>query len=122
LKNLMFLFIDYKCDKWWFEVADMMRRIVFIGILPLVSPDPATRASFGLLLGILGSVYFSTHEPYRADFTNVIAYIAQVFVIYITCLRKTSLHVHMIPAMYNVCMNIYVHGGVFLVCISLTRT
>jgi hypothetical protein len=44
-----------------------------------VSPEPATRASFGLLLGILGSVYFSTHEPYRVDFTNVLAYIAQVW-------------------------------------------
>jgi hypothetical protein len=75
---IRFLFIDYKLNKWWFEVADMTRRIVFIGILPLVSPNSATRASFGLLLGFLGYVYFSTHEPYRVEFTNVIAYIAQV--------------------------------------------
>lgn len=78
LDYIRFLFIDYKCSKWWFEVVDLYRRIVFIGILPLVSPEPATRASFGLLLGFLSHIGFSHHEPYRYHFTNTIASIAQV--------------------------------------------
>jgi hypothetical protein len=78
LSYLKFLFIDYKCNKWWFEVAEMYRRIIFIGILPLVSPRAATRASFGLLFGFFGAVYFIIQEPYRVEFTNVIAFVAQV--------------------------------------------
>jgi len=78
LAPLRFLFVDYKCSKWWFETADMYRRIVFIGILPLVSPRPEIRASFGLVLSILSVAYFREEKPYRVQFTNVIAHIAQV--------------------------------------------
>lgn len=78
LKPLRFLFKDYKCDKWWFEVAEMYRRIFFVGILPLISPVSATRASFGCVLAIASVVYFREEQPYRVRFTNFIAYVAQV--------------------------------------------
>jgi hypothetical protein len=78
LHFLKFLFVDYKCSKWWFEVADMYRRIIFIGIIPLVSPNPATRSSFGCMLAIMSAAYFREEQPYRVDFTNVIAHVAQV--------------------------------------------
>jgi len=78
LAPLRFLFLDYTCDKWWFEIADMYRRITFIGILPLVSRQSSTRASFGCFLAILSVVYFSENKPYRVKFTNIIAFVAQV--------------------------------------------
>jgi hypothetical protein len=78
LAPLRFLFVDYKCSKWWFEIADMYRRIVFIGIVPLVSPQPAVRASFGVLLAILSTAYIREERPYKIEFTNVVAHIAQV--------------------------------------------
>jgi len=83
LTSLRFLFIDYKCSKWWFEIADMYRRIIFIGVVPLVSPRPTTRASFGCILAILSVAYFREEQPYRVEFTNVVAHIAQ-FVILVT--------------------------------------
>jgi hypothetical protein len=75
---LRFLVKDYKCNKWWFEVAEMYRRIVFIGVLPLVSSVSATRASFGCLLAIMSLVYFREEEPYWLKSTNLLAYVAQV--------------------------------------------
>lgn len=75
---IRFLFIDYKCSKWWFEIAEMYRRIIFIGVVPLVSANPGTRASFGCVLAILSVAYFREEQPYRVGFTNVIAHIAQV--------------------------------------------
>jgi len=77
LTSLRFLFNDYKCNKWWFEIAEMYRRIIFIGIIPLVSPRSTTRASFGCILAIFSVAYFREEQPYRVDFTNVIAHIAQ---------------------------------------------
>jgi hypothetical protein len=77
LAHLRFLFVDYKCDKWWFEIADMYRRIMFIGVVPLISPRSATRASFGCILAVISVVYFREEQPYRQGFTNVIAYVAQ---------------------------------------------
>jgi len=79
LAYLKFLFKDYNCDKWWFEIADMYRRIIFIGIVPLISPNAATRASFACILAIISVAYFREEQPYRVDFTNFIAHVAQVY-------------------------------------------
>jgi hypothetical protein len=78
LRPLKFLFVDYKCSKWWFEIADMYRRIAFIGVLPLVSPRSEIKSSFGCILAILSVAYFREEKPYRVRFTNFIAHIAQV--------------------------------------------
>jgi hypothetical protein len=78
LAPLRFLFVDYKCSRWWFEVVDMYRRITFIGILPLISPISAIRSSVGMVLAFASAVYFREEEPYQVSFTNVIAHIAQV--------------------------------------------
>lgn len=78
LKSLRFLYGEYKCDKWWFEIADMYRRIIFIGVVPLVSPNPATRASFGCILAIMSIVYYREEQPYRVEFTNLVAHVSQV--------------------------------------------
>jgi hypothetical protein len=78
LASLKFLFKDYNCSKWWFEVADMYRRIIFIGVIPLVSANTATRASIACILAIVSVAYFREEQPYRVDFTNMIAYVAQV--------------------------------------------
>jgi hypothetical protein len=102
------LFIDYKCNKWWFEVAEMYRRIIFIGILPLVSPRPATRASFGLLFGFFGAVYFITQEPYRVEFTNAISLVAQVI-----SHAYTHAYIH-ISSFIVYCYIVYVYVSVWV--------
>jgi hypothetical protein len=78
LAPLKFLFVDYKCEKWWFEVVDMYRRITFIGVLPLISPISSIRSSVGMVLAFASAAYFREEEPYQVSFTNVIAHIAQV--------------------------------------------
>ena len=79
LAPLKFLIVDYKCDKWWFEIADMYRRVLFVGILPLVSRSSALRSSFGCLLAIISITFFREMHPYQVEFTNVIANVAQVY-------------------------------------------
>jgi hypothetical protein len=90
LSHLRFLFSDYKTNKWWFEVAEMYRRIVFIGVLPLASPVPATRASLGCVLAIMSVAYFREGRPFRVGFTNAIAHVAQ-FVILVTFYAALSI-------------------------------
>lgn len=65
LHYIQFLFYDYKCNRWWFEVIDMYRRIIFIGVLPLVSPRPSVRASFGIVLAVMSVALFNEEKPYR---------------------------------------------------------
>ena len=77
LAPLRFLFNDLCIDRWWFEVGDMYRRILFVGIVPLCSPLPATRASLGVVLGIASLAYFLEEKPYRVEATNFVAVVAQ---------------------------------------------
>ena len=77
LKSLRFLFDCYRSDRWWFEVAEMYRRMVFVSVIPLASPESATRASFGAILGIVSMMYYREEQPFKTGFTNFIAYVAQ---------------------------------------------
>ena len=76
-----FLFNDYTADRWWFEVAEIYRRMVFVGILPLVSPQASMRASMGVLLAIMSVSYYREEAPFRVPFTNVIALVAQYVIL-----------------------------------------
>jgi hypothetical protein len=78
LSYLRFLFKDYRGEKWWFEVAEMYRRIMYVGVLPLFTPNSSKRASLGCIFAIISYVYFREEEPFRVSFTNNIACIAQV--------------------------------------------
>jgi hypothetical protein len=102
LAYLKFLFKDYNCDKWWFEIADMYRRIIFIGIVPLISPNAATRASFACILAIVSVAYFREEQPYRVDFTNFIAHVAQVLNSYIIHFNS------FFPKKFSFCVHMYI--------------
>lgn len=67
--------------QWWFEVAEMYRRVVFVGVLPLASPNSATKASLGCVLAMASVVYFNSTSPYRVPYTNFIAYTAQYVIL-----------------------------------------
>jgi len=81
IDHIRFLFNDYRIKRWWFEVLEMYRRIIFIGIIPLTSTVPATRASFGIALAMVSLTFFREEKPYRDEFTNFIAYIAQIAIL-----------------------------------------
>lgn len=51
-----FLFSDYKLNRWYFEIVDLYRRIFFIGVLPLISEDPGTKAYLGSGLALLSAI------------------------------------------------------------------
>ena len=48
-----------------------------MGVVPLCSPLPATRASLGVVLGIMSLAYFIEEKPYRVEATNFLAVVAQ---------------------------------------------
>jgi hypothetical protein len=130
---LRFLFNCYLPNRWWFEVAEIYRRTLFVGILPLLSPEASVRASVGMIFAIIRYIFIyllchmnivftttllcndsnstsqvfvkcvhlvcihvNTHvnlysiafyreeQPFRVQFTNVIAYVAQyvIFMVY----------------------------------------
>jgi len=47
---------SYGLNFYYWEVVDVYRRIVLVGVLPLVSARPARVAASGLILGFIGLV------------------------------------------------------------------
>ena len=81
IHHLKFLVADYTPSKWWFEVLDLYRRIIFLGVIPLLGDDGAARAYAGCTLALVSTVYMREVLPFRHQFTNVLAVIAQYVIL-----------------------------------------
>jgi len=81
LDAFRFLFNDTSLGRWYFEVIDLYRRVLFTGVLPLLSKDPAIRAYIGCLLAFISIIYFREQLPYRTGFTNIIGVVAQYLIL-----------------------------------------
>jgi len=88
LDALRFLFQDYKCSRWYFEVVDLYRRMFFGGVLPLLSRDNAIVAYIGCFCGLISTIYYRELSPFRILFTNYIGVVAQyvILLVYLTAL------------------------------------
>jgi hypothetical protein len=81
LRPLQFLFFDYKPQYWYFEITELYRRVMFISLLPLLSQRTSTVAYVGCTLALFSGIYFRELTPYRVEFINVIAVIAQYVIL-----------------------------------------
>ena len=69
LQMTRFLWMDYLPSCWAFECAEMQRRILFIGVLPLLG-DGAFRACVGLFISIVAAVFIRETSPFIRDTTK----------------------------------------------------
>ena len=70
LAPLTFLFDDYVCSRWAFDVFDMWRRITMVGLIPFA---PLTSSPIiGCGLAALSIVIFQVAEPYHDPATNTL--------------------------------------------------
>jgi len=77
ISHLRFLVSDLRCETWPHEVIDMIRRIFFIGIIPLISKQSTIKATVGSTAALLSTIYFRETSPFNDSLTNLLAYIAQ---------------------------------------------
>ena len=76
LAHLRFLFVEYTADRWFWDVFDIYRRIVFISILPFLGKG-AGRAGIGCLIALISVIVYREGCPYQEGSTNVLATTAQ---------------------------------------------
>jgi hypothetical protein len=81
LKSVQFLFKDYKCNRWYFEISDLYRRIIFVSVISLIDSKSSTRAYAGCGLALLSTIYFRELTPFRVEFTNFLAVVAQYVIL-----------------------------------------
>ena len=59
----------------------MYRRILFVGILPLIARENLMRGAVGLGFSLVSMILYREILPYRVETTNTLAYAAQVVVL-----------------------------------------
>mmetsp|Transcript_99775 Transcript_99775/g.285258 ORF Transcript_99775/g.285258 Transcript_99775/m.285258 type:complete len:402 (+) Transcript_99775:995-2200(+) len=74
--HLRFLFSDYRCSGYYYEVLDMYRRIFLLGLLPFIEV-PVVRAAFGCMFAALSCFLFREWLPYYSVTANSLALAAQ---------------------------------------------
>ena len=83
IDHIRFLFNDTRVSRWYHEVFDMYRRMFFIGVLPLTSEVPVTKAYIGAGAAMAMTIYFREMLPSRNPFTNLLAVVSQYQILFV---------------------------------------
>ena len=83
IDHIRFLFDDLHVTSWYHEIFDMYRRMFFIGVLPLTSEEPVTKAYIGTAAAMAMAIYFREMMPSRNPFTNLLAVLAQYQIMFV---------------------------------------
>jgi len=83
LLQFRFLYERYVPSMVYFESVDMFRRILFVGVIPLMATSSLMRSAIGVGLSLFAMIINRELFPYVDTDTNVVAYIADI-VIYLT--------------------------------------
>jgi hypothetical protein len=100
----------------------MYRRILFIGVLPLMSADTSRKAALGVFFSLCSMTVFREMEPFQRPSNSVLAYIAQyaVFLTFSAALViDTSLGDGLDPLLFGVIL-LLVNLVVFAVAVALS--
>ena len=74
---LHYLSGPYRSQYYWAESAEMLRRVMFVGALPLVSTSSARRAAFGIACALLSMIIYRESGPFQRPSNNVLSTLAQ---------------------------------------------
>ena len=82
IDHIRFLFQATRPACWYHEIVDMYRRLLFLGVLPLMGSDPVTKAYLGATCSMATMIYFRENAPSRDGFTNVLGTVAQYQILF----------------------------------------
>ena len=85
LTHIRPLYAIYRPSMWYFEIVDVSRRIIMIGVLIFVD-DLALRAAIGSIIAIVVAVAYREAEPYSSATVNSLSTMATwlVAVVYLS--------------------------------------
>ena len=64
IKRLELLLVSYTEECWWFEAADLLRKLLLTSIVLLVAPGTRVQIWFGLLVSMVATITTIAIKPY----------------------------------------------------------
>jgi Leucine-rich repeat (LRR) protein len=79
-KSLGLLYSSYKPKYWWWEVFELIRKVLITGMLIFVMPGTPSQFAFGILLSLFFMLFYTGCRPYCDKVNSWLQMICQVAV------------------------------------------
>ena len=83
LNELSFLMAAYRMDCWFWEVVELVRKLMLTSILALIAPGSAGQVVVGMLISFATLVATLVMSPYAQNRLNVIGQAAQMHLFFL---------------------------------------
>ncbi len=81
IERLGFVYAAYRPDTWWFEMVELMRKMVMNGLISIILPDSPTQ----IIIGIACAFGFMSHmlsvRPYKCESDHRLAFLCQLQIV-----------------------------------------
>ena len=77
LQHLTFLYGSYEPQAWWFEVCELLRKVLLTGFIVFFSNGTPTQILCAILITVASLALTTTLAPYVVSSDDVVAVIAQ---------------------------------------------
>ena len=94
MSEVAFLFAAYRMDCWYWEVVELIRKLLLTSILALIAPGSAGQVVVGILIAFITLLAALIKAPYAMPRLNVVAQVAQLnlfFLLFVGLLLKVRL-------------------------------
>eukprot|EP00945_MAST-04E_sp_MAST-4E-sp1_P005265 g5265.t1 len=72
--RLGFIYDCYNHDAWWWEVVELLRKMVLNGVMCLLLPDSPTQIMVGMIVGFLFMTITLQQQPYKCASDHNLAF------------------------------------------------
>ena len=83
MSELSFLFAAYRVDCWFWEVAELIRKLALTSILALIAPGSAGQVVVGLLIAFVTLLATMSFAPYAQSKLNFIGQATQLHLFFL---------------------------------------
>jgi hypothetical protein len=77
-KSIGMLYTNYKPHFWWWEVVELIRKLILTSVVIFVMPGSPSQFAFGILIAIFFLVVYSSARPYVDKVNSVLQMTVQV--------------------------------------------
>ena len=93
MSEVAFLFAAYRIDCWYWEVVELVRKLLLTSILALIAPGSAGQVVVGILISFFALLATLIKAPYAQPRLNTVAQVAQLnlfFLLFVGLLLKLN--------------------------------
>jgi len=76
-----FIYSAYKPSLWWFEMVELLRKMVMNGLISIILPDSPTQIIIGIGVSFLFLVHLMMVNPYKCHSDTRLAFWCQLQIV-----------------------------------------